>query len=175
MKTCSKCDEVKPLSDFYITRGKHISWCKCCSSKIAKALNQKFNEQRTAKKREHYHQNIETIKEQKRINYSANKEKILAKNRKWANNNTHLLVARNIARRKKLQQHTLPCLTPMDLLCMKSIYQVAAMRNRESDHKWEVDHIIPIAGDSVCGLHVPWNLRVVTMQENRSKSNKLHA
>jgi 5-methylcytosine-specific restriction endonuclease McrA len=47
------------------------------------------------------------------------------------------------------------------------------MRSRESGKKWEVDHIIPIAGDSVCGLHVPWNLRVVTMQENRSKSNKL--
>jgi hypothetical protein len=37
----------------------------------------------------------------------------------------------------------------------------------------EVDHILPINGLQVCGLHVPENLRYIPKHENRSKSNRL--
>lgn len=36
----------------------------------------------------------------------------------------------------------------------------------------EVDHIVPITNRLVCGLHVPWNLQVVTRTQNRRKGNK---
>ena len=93
----------------------------------------------------------------------------------WRENNLGLVLADCAKRRAAKLQRTPKWLSLFDKLKMECLYQLAAMRNRESDQKWHVDHIIPLQGANVCGLHVPGNLRVISAIDNMRKSNQYEA
>lgn len=105
-----------------------------------------------------------------KIYNEANKEKIAERTSAWAKKD---LGSRSATRRKNQASdiNRVPnWLTEADFLHMKCIYQVAAMRTRESGQEWHVDHIIPLRGELVSGLHVPYNLQVIPATENWSKN-----
>jgi hypothetical protein len=56
---------------------------------------------------------------------------------------------------------------------MVKFYELSKKMAKLTGQRYEVDHIIPLKGKLVCGLHVPWNLQVIPMTKNRQKSNKV--
>lgn len=73
------------------------------------------------------------------------------------------------ARRAALVNATPDWLTEQDKDAIEAVYAVARAMSLGSGVPHQVDHIIPLRGKDVCGLHVPWNLRAITAAENRRK------
>lgn len=76
-------------------------------------------------------------------------------------------------RRRRFRDATPPWLTHRQKTEIRELYKIAITMSKTTGERYVVDHIIPLQGETVCGLHVPWNLRVITQEENLAKSNRL--
>jgi hypothetical protein len=55
---------------------------------------------------------------------------------------------------------------------IRAVYERCMQITRDTGMPHEVDHIVPLRGERVSGLHVHWNLQVIPAVENRIKSNR---
>ncbi len=90
-------------------------------------------------------------------------------------NNPEYYNALNSVRKRRHKNATPPWITPEQKIAIRSLYLNAQTLTKITGERYVVDHIVPLISDEVCGLHVPWNLRVITQEENLKKSNKLLA
>ena len=129
----------------------------------------------------------EDVKERKNEWYQENRETVIAAastrpahvlreyRNAWKENNKVQVLADNKVRRRKHRQATPPWLTRKQKSEIRQLYQMAITMTQTTGEQYVVDHIVPLRSHEVCGLHVPWNLRVITQEENLKKSNKLVA
>lgn len=82
-------------------------------------------------------------------------------------------VAWTAARRAKKRKATPEWLTRAQHTKMRALYAEAARLTAETGIKQHVDHIVPLKGRTVSGLHVPWNLQILPASLNQKKSNRL--
>jgi hypothetical protein len=144
--------------------------------------------QQAAEKRVDYFRTYnkrEEVKDRKNAWYEANKEQVIQAaatrplevkrvyQKAWKERNTIWVRADTKARRRKHREATPPWLSREQKAQIRELYKIAITMTKTTGEQYVVDHIVPLRSDVVCGLHVPWNLRVIPRQENLLKSNKL--
>jgi len=81
---------------------------------------------------------------------------------------------RNLLRKRRHRVATPKWLTDTHRARIRDIYLQAKRMSELTGEKYVVDHIVPLKNGNVCGLHVPWNLRVITHTANCEKHNKFY-
>ena len=181
MKTCTKCKQQKPLDLFNKnSKAKDGFQYHCKQCKLEYQRNNSNRNAVVAKYREANKElcNARSVVSQakKRDYYNAkmrewsahNREHLLARRRAWYEENRALEVARKRKRAGRIQ-HDLALLSKAEQAEIQGLYDFCRIFPR-----FEVDHVVPLTHDLVCGMHVPWNLQVLPVSVNRSKSNKFN-
>lgn len=164
MKTCSNCKQEKSFEFFHKHSSNNDGYqyqCIVCRkegcSRSFKKISPEARQERLIRTAEWRKENKEFIKKYSKDYSIKNRAKRTSAERK---------------RQAAKLQRTPTWLTDFDKLHMDCLYQVAAMRTKESGQVWHVDHVIPLQGKTVSGFHVPANLRVIPATENMRKHNK---
>jgi len=90
----------------------------------------------------------------------------------WESKNPEKVIATKLRYKAKRRSTLGKAMPPWaDESKIKQIYELAAKRNREGTPT-HVDHIVPLHGKRVCGLHCEDNLQLLSPEENMRKSNK---
>lgn len=92
----------------------------------------------------------------------------------WAKENKDRANAKTALRRAARRNALPSCLSDEDRLEMQLMYAVAQRVSLETGVPHEIDHIVPLTHASVCGLHVPANLQLLSETANRAKANKFN-
>jgi len=101
-----------------------------------------------------------------------NRSKHNSYNRAWFAENPDKRAAYEGKRRASLLQRTPQWLTDEDQWIIEQAYELAKIRTSCFGFDWHVDHVIPLQGKKVSGLHVPANLQVIPGSENCRKNAK---
>jgi len=121
-------------------------------------------------KAEYYERNKEVIKLKAMTRPNEQRQQY---RKAWKETHPEEVKASTKHRRDKHKQATPAWLTPEHKRQIKQLYIDAMTATRITGTAYVVDHIVPLRGEGVCGLHVPWNLQIMTRAENLKKSNKL--
>ena len=159
MKKCKLCNTVKNKECF--TKNKRnkdgLSYiCKICKRKKEKEYYLKNNCKN--RKLKSYHKNKHKYKDVKK-EYDKNR---------YAENKSYYLHIYNKRRCAKIK--ATPKWADQDKI--RTIYKKAKWLEELTGLKYHVDHIIPLQGDGVCGLHCWNNLQILEASLNLTKKNK---
>lgn len=114
----------------------------------------------------------EEIRQYKADYYIQNKERTQKLYKQWKRENKGLVLSHNAKRRAQKRHATPLWLTDEQKKEIDQFYILAAELSWLSEEPLHVDHIVPLTGKNVRGLHVPWNLQIIPQSWNLSKGNK---
>jgi 5-methylcytosine-specific restriction endonuclease McrA len=165
MKHCWKCSISKPKIDFGVNKSKPdglATECRECKRQQDREYAARNREAAKKRASEWYYSNYEYARTQQN-KYTA----------MWKKENPDKNCAYSNKRRALKLKATPKWLTSEHFKQIESFYWLAQLQYELTDTKYHVDHIIPLKGKTVCGLHVPWNLQILTVRDNLTKGNRL--
>jgi hypothetical protein len=193
-KICTKCEILKLLSEFSLQESKkdgRRSHCKECTQISSAAYKLKVAEKISTSGRAYRTANAERIaidrvarKEDLKVWYAKNRDALIAKRRFDRAKNKEKYAAIDKIRRKLQPDHynfkshlrrvavrrATGLWTNLDEI--RKIYADAAELQRIFGWKFNVDHVVPLKGNLVCGLHTYENLQILRDFDNKSKHNR---
>jgi 5-methylcytosine-specific restriction endonuclease McrA len=113
------------------------------------------------------------IRSQVRARYEANPEAMNAPKRAWKKANPGAVLSSTVQRKNAAAALPVGWLSWIDQLRLKETYDLAKAVTMQTGIKHHVDHIVPLRGRAVRGLHVPWNLQILPAKANIFKGNRL--
>lgn len=167
-KRCKGCGETKPLSLFSKKKDSKDGFkthCKSCN----KNERERQKEKRAAYAQDWYQVNKERLTKRRKEYYQANKTAIRAYGRQYKQNNRAYINA-SVMKRNAVKLKATPQWAKHDKI--EEFYEVAQAFKMYTGASYHVDHIVPLQGHIVCGLHCEANLQVLEAQENFKKTNR---
>lgn len=184
MKICSRCKCSKPFDGFAVCRANKDGlqgWCRSCINEARRkpakpqeliaAEKLAVRAERLAKKKAYYEANKQAHAERMAQNYAQNKDAYKARVAKWKTENREKWNARCMERHAAKLRACPSWLSTDEKWLIEQAYELAQKREQVCGGKWHVDHIVPLRGKTVSGLHVPWNLQVIPASVNCAKRN----
>lgn len=174
MLVCSRCKDFKETKEFYKDSSKNRGfnyWCKECRKKHGRSEKGRTCQKRYDFKRDATEHRKNYRKQQDKQYRENNLEKTKNKDKKYSQNNPDKIRAKRAKRHTAKLQRTPKWLTKNDWIEINWAYQIAAQKTKETGILYEVDHIIPLQGKNISGLHCPQNLQILTKSKNASKRN----
>lgn len=116
--------------------------------------------------------NVERKNANARARYQARKDHFKKKGLRYRRANPEKIAFHAAKTRRNKKDATPPWLTYGQKNEILGFYVLARDCFLTSGQPYDVDHIVPLGGKTVCGLHVPWNLQVLPRDINTSKKNR---
>lgn len=165
MKHCYKCATCKDESLFGKNKSKPdglATECKDCKRAMDRDYAARHREEVKQRASKWYYDNLYYALERNRKT-----------SKKWRTENKAKNSAKSTRYRASKLNATPKWLTKEQHNQIESVYWLAQLQSELTDTKYHVDHIVPLKGKTVCGLHVPWNLHVLEALDNISKGNRI--
>lgn len=152
---------------------KQCSLCRIPRDVYLKNYRQENHERLDRLTKEWVKDNIEHVRSRRKQHYLSNKDRLRAQGKQHYIENKSTYLHYSKLRKLAQKKRTPPWLTKEHKQEILSFYKTAKELQTITGVDYHVDHIVPLCGKTVCGLHVPWNLQVIEGSINLSKSNLL--